>query len=201
MAYSPVFSSPAYWVALATGVGATALVAREEYMKRGSRASWDGGGFAQPRSNGKFTPNTSLANDSLMHPFRWSPSNRASRWTAPSGNLYDISEKGGFSHGYYLSLFEPGAQTGTRIAEDAHHAWKLVDIAKAREKSGSRSHDPDDRAERDAFQRREAKKGQKMKRTCPSCKRENALSAYEAARGYQCSDCTRRDEGGYGEDY
>jgi hypothetical protein len=29
---------------------------------------------------------------------------------------------------------------------------------------------------------------------CPTCKRENALSAWEHARGYQCVDCTRKDE-------
>jgi uncharacterized protein (DUF983 family) len=67
--------------------------------------------------------------------------------------------------------------------------------------SFDRGGDPLDRAERDAFQRREAKKGKHMSRTCPSCKRPNVLSAYEAARHYQCSDCTRRDEGGYGSDY
>jgi len=82
----------------------------------------------------------------------------------------------------------------------------VVGIAAAawQEREGSRSvgdGDPSDRAARDAFQRKEAKKGKHMNRTCPSCKRPNVLSAYEAARHYQCSDCTRRDEGGYGEDY
>ena len=32
-------------------------------------------------------------------------------------------------------------------------------------------------------------------RTCPSCKRPGVLTAREAARGYQCRACTRRDEG------
>jgi hypothetical protein len=31
--------------------------------------------------------------------------------------------------------------------------------------------------------------------TCPTCKRPNALSNYEAKRGYQCRSCTRADEG------
>lgn len=32
-------------------------------------------------------------------------------------------------------------------------------------------------------------------RTCPTCKREGALTRYEAAKGYQCAQCTARDEG------
>lgn len=32
-------------------------------------------------------------------------------------------------------------------------------------------------------------------RTCPSCKRPGCLTTYEASRGYQCADCTARDEG------
>jgi ribosomal protein L37AE/L43A len=31
--------------------------------------------------------------------------------------------------------------------------------------------------------------------TCPTCKRPNALTPREAARKYQCRDCTARDEG------
>lgn len=30
---------------------------------------------------------------------------------------------------------------------------------------------------------------------CPTCKRPDVLSRYEAAHGYQCGPCTRRDEG------
>lgn len=84
----------------------------------------------------------------------------------------------------------------------------VVGIAAAawQEREGSRSFDggdsggdPGDRAERDRFQRKEAKKGKHMNRTCPSCKRPNVLNAYEAARHYQCTDCTRRDEGGMGD--
>lgn len=70
-------------------------------------------------------------------------------------------------------------------------------------RGGSASFDNDgdsgDRAERDRFQRKEAKKGKHMNRTCPKCKRPNVLSAYEAARRYQCTDCTRADEGGMGD--
>ena len=29
---------------------------------------------------------------------------------------------------------------------------------------------------------------------CPTCKRQNVLSLSEARNGYQCLDCTRRDE-------
>lgn len=36
-------------------------------------------------------------------------------------------------------------------------------------------------------------------RTCPTCKTPNALSAAEAAKGYQCSRCADREEGvGFG---
>jgi hypothetical protein len=31
--------------------------------------------------------------------------------------------------------------------------------------------------------------------TCPTCKTPNALTTYEARRGYQCHSCTRADEG------
>ena len=83
----------------------------------------------------------------------------------------------------------------------------LVGLAAAawQEREGSRSiesesGDPEERTEIKAFEAKEAKRGKRMDRTCPSCKRPNTLSAYEAARHYQCTDCTRRDEGGYGED-
>jgi len=32
------------------------------------------------------------------------------------------------------------------------------------------------------------------KHTCPTCKRPEVLTDFEKARGYQCLDCTRRDE-------
>ena len=32
-------------------------------------------------------------------------------------------------------------------------------------------------------------------RTCPTCKRPDALTYDEARRGYQCHDCTRAEEG------
>lgn len=30
---------------------------------------------------------------------------------------------------------------------------------------------------------------------CPTCRRAGVLTHYEAANGYQCRACTRRDEG------
>lgn len=33
------------------------------------------------------------------------------------------------------------------------------------------------------------------KLTCPTCKQPGALTTYEAAKGYQCRDCTARTEG------
>ena len=53
-----------------------------------------------------------------------------------------------------------------------------------------------DRAELNAYERRMARRGRLLPRVCPTCKRDNTLTAYEAAHGYQCSACTRRDEGG-----
>ena len=34
---------------------------------------------------------------------------------------------------------------------------------------------------------------------CPTCKRPNMLTPKDVARGYQCDDCARRDEGGMGD--
>ena len=31
--------------------------------------------------------------------------------------------------------------------------------------------------------------------TCKTCKRPNTLTAYEHSKGYQCADCTAREEG------
>jgi hypothetical protein len=31
--------------------------------------------------------------------------------------------------------------------------------------------------------------------TCPTCKRENALAPWEAAKGYQCGRCADLEEG------
>jgi len=36
---------------------------------------------------------------------------------------------------------------------------------------------------------------ERAKLTCPSCKRAYALTSYEVRHGYQCRDCTARDEG------
>ena len=32
------------------------------------------------------------------------------------------------------------------------------------------------------------------KHPCPTCKRKRVLTDHEKSRGYQCLDCTRRDE-------
>lgn len=34
---------------------------------------------------------------------------------------------------------------------------------------------------------------------CPTCKRADVLTRYEAAHGYQCRQCTRRDAGEMGD--
>lgn len=60
--------------------------------------------------------------------------------------------------------------------------------------------DADD-IERIRWQAQQARRGRFKDRTCPTCKRPDVLTAFEAARGYQCNLCTRRDEGyGMGED-
>lgn len=46
-----------------------------------------------------------------------------------------------------------------------------------------------------ARQVRRAGRGRVVSRTCPTCKEPNALSRFEALKGYQCSRCADRDEG------
>lgn len=43
---------------------------------------------------------------------------------------------------------------------------------------------------------RRATKGNPRNRSCPTCKRRNALTPLDVARGYQCDRCADRDEGG-----
>jgi hypothetical protein len=38
-------------------------------------------------------------------------------------------------------------------------------------------------------------------RRCPTCQRPGVLTAREARKGYQCRDCTQRDEIVYGGDF
>lgn len=51
------------------------------------------------------------------------------------------------------------------------------------------------RAHHECAQMRRRNGARGSSRTCPSCKRPGVLTAREAARGYQCRACTRRDEG------
>lgn len=51
------------------------------------------------------------------------------------------------------------------------------------------------RARHECAQMRRRNGARGSSRTCPTCKRPGALTAREAARGYQCRACTRRDEG------
>lgn len=40
----------------------------------------------------------------------------------------------------------------------------------------------------------EEKRRGKLSLTCPTCKREDALSPRQAARGYQCNSCADRED-------
>jgi transposase-like protein len=41
---------------------------------------------------------------------------------------------------------------------------------------------------------RDTKRGANLSLTCPTCKRENALTRAQAARGYQCNSCADADD-------
>lgn len=51
-------------------------------------------------------------------------------------------------------------------------------------------------AELSRWQRKEARRGRRKSKACPTCKRPDVLSDFEAARGYQCYQCTIKDQGG-----
>lgn len=59
--------------------------------------------------------------------------------------------------------------------------------------------DTDSVREFHAFQRKRLRRHRRgfgrIAATCPTCKRPGVLSAWEIVQGYQCRDCTRRDEG------
>jgi len=89
----------------------------------------------------------------------------------------------------------------TWIAISASMIGLIGAMTQERNKSGSAAFDPDAQ-ERHRWQRKESKRGARLPPTpCPSCVRRgegrpNMLTSYEKARGYQCPDCTARDEGG-----
>ena len=54
-----------------------------------------------------------------------------------------------------------------------------------------------DQRERRQWERRENRRYGSKRYTCPTCKREGALSAAEHAKGYQCHRCADLAEGAY----
>lgn len=209
MAYdsSPVFRSPSYWIALAAGVAGIVGAAMQE-SKKGSAARTRSGKFAPEWvvTGQKFAP-AGFRYDAGMGGFILRPRGGA---VGADGPQYLVEGKEGFARDAWRVHFwnivnGDGSSQALGAYSQPFHAFDAV--AKHQKTGrvavvGSASFDPDDRAERDRWQRKEAKRGERMpKKLCPSCVRRgearpNTLTPYEAARGYQCADCTARDEGG-----
>ena len=173
MAYdTTVFRSPSYWIALASGVIGIAGAAMQERRASGSAAR-----------------SSAISFDDIQ---------RGDRVTilSPHGQEHTGKAVMRSSHGGWV--LNMGGQYGTPGLADEDN---VVRVRRSAAKAGSRAFDPD-ADERHQWQRKESKRGARLPPTpCPSCvrrgeRRPNMLTPYEKARGYQCADCTARDEGG-----
>lgn len=203
MSDSPLSSLP--WLSLTAGVVGIAAAAWQE---RGAGSRAQNPYYVAPVDSG-FSAGThnhlskTLGRDGRLYELRQERfrDQRSSR--GGEGHPHDVVGVGTLDQlaGYEEHLYGAVAAVVDYRASCALSPWRGSAAQKGSRSfdSGDSGGDPSDRAERDRFQRKEAKKGKHMNRTCPKCKRPNVLSAYEAARRYQCTDCTRADEGGMGD--